>query len=146
MNSHHRLSQCTVAALLIAALLGCTEDSDVSDAAVSPAETGPGMLHGQVTRVIDGDTFRVDTLDTSIRVWGLDASETNEAGGSEATATLQQLIAGRDLSCRERDIDRYGRFVGQCFLPDGRDIAAVMIERGVATEYCRYSGGHYGTC
>ena len=50
------------------------------------------------------------------------------------------------LHCDVRDIDRYGRFVGQCFLGDGRDIAAVMIEVGVATEYCRYSGGYYGTC
>ena len=32
------------------------------------------------------------------------------------------------------------------FLPDGRDIAAEMIRAGVATEYCRYSGGFYGTC
>jgi endonuclease YncB( thermonuclease family) len=33
-----------------------------------------------------------------------------------------------------RDIDRFGRIVGQCVLPDGRDIAAVMIASGAAME------------
>lgn len=104
------------------------------------------MLNGRVTRVVDGDTFRIDSASTSIRVWGLDAPEVGQPGGSQATATLERLIAGRNLSCRQRDIDRYGRIVGQCFLGDGRDIAAAMIASGTADEYCRYSRNHYGTC
>jgi endonuclease YncB( thermonuclease family) len=67
-------------------------------------------------------------------------------GGSQATAALTALIAGQQLTCRQRDIDRYGRIVGQCFLPDGRDITAAMIESGTAQEFCRYSGNHYRTC
>lgn len=56
------------------------------------------------------------------------------------------LIAGKRLTCAIRDVDRYGRLVGQCFLPDGRDIAAEVIRSGAALEYCRYSRGYYGTC
>jgi endonuclease YncB( thermonuclease family) len=67
-------------------------------------------------------------------------------GGTAATATLRALIAGNRLHCDVLDIDRYGRLVAQCFLPDGRDIAAEMIRSGVATEYCRYSRDFYGTC
>lgn len=67
-------------------------------------------------------------------------------GGSEATRAMRGLIAGTTLDCRVRDIDRYNRIVAQCFLPDGRDIAAEMIRMGVATEYCRYSRGYYQTC
>jgi endonuclease YncB( thermonuclease family) len=59
---------------------------------------------------------------------------------------MSRLVQGRSLTCHERDVDRYGRTVGQCFLPDGTDITARMIESGTATEYCRYSGNHYGTC
>lgn len=77
-------------------------------------------------------------VDTRIRIWGLDAPEQDRAGGSAATATLTRLIAGQELACRQRDIDRYGRIVGQCFLADGRDIAAVMIASGTAREFCRY--------
>ena len=34
------------------------------------------------------------------------------------------MISGKTLTCQVLDMDRYGRYVAQCFLPDGRDIAA----------------------
>ena len=105
-----------------------------------------GTIEARVARVVDGDTFKLSGQSQSIRVWGLDAPERNKAGGSAATATLNALISGQTLSCVVVDIDRYQRLVGQCFLPDGRDITAAMIKTGTATEYCRYSKGYYGTC
>ena len=59
---------------------------------------------------------------------------------------LSKLIAGQNLTCRQRDIDRYGRIVGQCFLANSRDIAAEMIASKTAQEYCRFSDDYYGTC
>jgi micrococcal nuclease len=103
-------------------------------------------LEAKVSKVLDGDTFTLSGESRRIRVWGLDAPEWDQRGGSAATATLRGLISGSRLSCAVLDIDRYGRLVAQCFLPDGRDIAAEMIRSGAATEYCRYSGGYYGTC
>ena len=103
-------------------------------------------LEARVSKVVDGDTFTLSGESRRIRVWGLDAPEWDQSGGSTATATLSSLISGETLICNVLDIDRYGRLVGQCFLPDGRDIAAEMIRSGAATEYCRYSGGYYGTC
>jgi endonuclease YncB( thermonuclease family) len=76
----------------------------------------------------------------------LDAPEWDQQGGSAATSTLRCLISGSTLRCSVLDIDRYGRLVAQCFLPDGRDIAAEMIRSDAATEYCGYSRGFYGTC
>jgi endonuclease YncB( thermonuclease family) len=104
------------------------------------------LFSGTVARVTDGDTFRLQGIDKAIRVWGLDAPERKDPGGPAATSAMRDLITGQTLTCRNVNIDRYGRIVGQCFLPDGRDIAAEMIRRGVATEYCRYSGGYYQTC
>lgn len=104
------------------------------------------MFEARVSKILDGDTFTLSGESRRIRVWGLDAPEWNHRGGSAATATLRGLISGKRLSCAILDIDRYGRLVAQCFLPDGRDIAAEMIRSGAADEYCRYSGGFYGTC
>lgn len=104
------------------------------------------LFSGAVARVTDGDTFRLQGIKQAIRVWGLDAPERKDAGGPAATAAMRELITGQTLTCRHVNIDRYGRIVAQCFLPDGRDIAAEMIRMGVATEYCRYSGGYYQTC
>lgn len=103
-------------------------------------------VEARVSKVLDGDTFTLKGISRRIRVWGLDAPEWNHPGGSTATATMRALIAGKTLRCDLRDVDRYGRFVMQCSLPDGRDIAAEMIRIGAATEYCRYSRGYYGTC
>lgn len=109
------------------------------------AEDAP-VLEARVSKVLDGDTFTLKGESRRIRVWGLDAPEWNHQGGSAATSTLQSLISGERLRCAVIDIDRYGRLVAQCLLPDDRDIAAEMIRFGVATEYCRYSRGYYGTC
>ena len=118
----------------------------VSMVLAGPLTAKTNSFSGTVSRVTDGDTFHLSGLDPAIRVWGLDAPERKQVGGSEATRAMRSLITGATLDCQVRDIDRYHRIVAQCFLPDGRDIAAEMIRMGVATEYCRYSRGYYQTC
>ena len=113
---------------------------------VGPVSAQTNTVSGAVRYVTDGDTFSLRGIERPIRVWGLDAPERDERGASAATSTLRRLVAGQSLTCRVRDIDRYGRIVGQCFLADGRDVAAQMIAAGVAREYCYFSGGYYGTC
>ena len=125
----------------IAALCAVSLAFYVTGAAQAPAP----HYEGQVTRVVDGDTFYLDSVETRIRIWGLDAPERGERGGNAATRALREIAHGRRLDCKQVDIDRYGRIVGQCFLPDGRDVAALMIESGTAQEYLRYSGGYYST-
>lgn len=112
---------------------------------VAQAENAP-ILEARVSKVLDGDTFTLKGEPRRIRVWGLDAPEWNHRGGSAATSSLRSLISGKRLRCGVLDIDRYGRLVAQCFLADGRDIAAEMIQSGTAAEFCRYSRGYYGTC
>ena len=113
----------------------------------APAVARQGaVLEAKVSKVLDGDTFTLSGESRRIRVWGLDAPEWNHRGGSAATSAMRGLISGKRLQCQVRDMDRYGRYVAQCFLPAGRDIAAEMIRSGAAREYCRYSRGYYGTC
>ena len=109
------------------------------------AEDAP-IFGARVSKVLDGDTFTLSGESRRIRVWGLDAPEWNHQGGSTATSTLRSLISGKQLRCAVLDVDRYGRLVAQCLLPNGRDIAAEMIRSGAGTEYCRYSGDYSGTC
>jgi endonuclease YncB( thermonuclease family) len=104
------------------------------------------ILEAKVSKILDGDTFTLRGESRRIRVWGLDAPEWDDRGGPAATTTLRSLISGKRLRCAVLDVDRYGRLVAQCMLPDGSDIAAEMIRSGTATEYCRYSRGYYGTC
>ncbi|WP_426957099.1 thermonuclease family protein [Muricoccus radiodurans] len=73
-------------------------------------------------RVVDGETLRL--ADRVVRLRGLEAPARGEAcldsagrsfdcGGGAAEA-LARLVAGRDLSCRVRGRDRFGRALGQC--------------------------------
>ena len=132
--------------VFILALAACAGYANLRGGAGEGAPDSAGTFAGSVTRVVDGDTFWISSASERIRVWGLDAPEVDMPGGSQATAALTALISGQQLTCRQRDIDRYGRIVGQCFLPDGRDITAVMIVSGTAQEHCRFSGNYYRTC
>lgn len=126
------------AAAIVAAAIACYS-TGVAQRALAPEKTHAGV----VVRIVDGDTFYVEGVETRIRLWGLDAPEKGAPGGNRATRTLREIAHGERVSCREVDTDRYGRIVGQCFLADGRDLAALMIESGAASEYMRYSGGYY---
>ena len=105
----------------------------------------PKQYVGTVTRVVDGDTFYLNSVGTRIRLWGLDAPERSEKGGNAATRALREIAHGQRVTCKEIDIDRYDRIVGQCFLNDGGDVTALMIETGKAQEFVRYSGGYYSS-
>jgi endonuclease YncB( thermonuclease family) len=110
-----------------------------------PPPADEETLHaGAVRKVVDGDTFYLDGVRTRIRLWGVDAPETNEPGGAEATAALQSLVAGRRLACEEMDRDRFARIVARCRLEDGRDLARLLLDLGLATEMTGFSGGYYG--
>lgn len=100
-----------------------------------------GLISGYVERIIDGDTF-VLVDGTRIRVWGLNAPERGEVGGSAATAALSDLILGRHVSCEHMG-KSYNRTVGRCLLEDGTDPAAEMIRLGVSTQYCHFARGYY---
>lgn len=104
------------------------------------------VFRGSVTRIVDGDTFWTDAADVRIRIWGLDAPELRDPAGTASTEALRQILGQGTVTCRTRDIDRFGRIVGQCHLADGTDIAAAMIARGAAREFCRFSRNYYGTC
>ena len=92
---------------------------------------------------IDGDTFKIDGH--RIRLFGIDAPERSEIGGTAATLALQGLL-DRGVTCQAVDVDRYGRTVAICFLDDGTDIACALVAMGHADDWPRYSGGRYGGC
>ncbi len=108
-----------------------------------------GMAEPIVGRasVIDGDTIEV--RGERIRLHGMDAPESRQtcedaAGrayrcGQRAAFHLADLIGAGNITCEERDRDRWGRIVATCFLRDGTDLGAVMVEAGHALAFRRYS-------
>lgn len=110
----------------------------VSPAAAQP-QPQPQTFTCRAAGVTDGDTIRCG--DRRVRLWGIDAVERGEPGYDEASRALQRLTRSR-LTCRVRDVDRYGRTVAQCF-SGSRDVAGEMVRSGHAQDYPRFSGGFY---
>lgn len=109
----------------------------------SPFE--PESVSGWVRHVTDGDSLYIGKYKPQIRLWGVDAPEQGERGFQLAKDTLAKLVQGQHITCRQIDVDRYGRTVGRCFLKDGREINRMMIESGAAKEYMRFTKGFYGS-
>lgn len=96
-------------------------------------------------RVLDGDTIRIGKV--NYRLHGIDAPEKSQhcqrdnidwLCGQEAAAHLRNLIAGRSVTCAEKDRDRYGRVVAVC-QAGGEDLNRAMVRAGLAWAYLAYS-------
>jgi len=94
----------------------------------------------QIERVIDGDT--IVASGETIRLWGIDAPEKDEPKSYAAKLYLETILNEGPLACEELYKDRYQRTVAKCF-SDGKDIGSMIVLMGLATDYKKYSEGHY---
>lgn len=107
----------------------------------SGTATAQTLLTGRV-RVMDGDSLRMGK--TEIRLFGVDAFEYRQtcgqfACGRAALMQMRDLTNWQVVTCKPRDIDRYGRTVAQCFDSKGRDLAKLMVASGYAVAYRQHS-------
>lgn len=102
------------------------------------AGAAPAPQSGVVAWVTDGDTFRLRSGER-IRIAGIDAPETQPgnakcraelARGKAATRAAIALLKGRRVEI-ERVGRSYDRTVARVRL-DGRDVAALLVEKGAA--------------
>ena len=115
--------------------------------ALSAPVSGKEPLHGTAT-VVDGDTL--DLGPARIRLFGIDAPELAQtcagAGatrrswpcGLEAKERLAKLVSGREVTCTQEGVDRYGRILGTCSV-EGKSVNETLVEEGLAWAFVRYS-------
>lgn len=105
---------------------------------------GPAMYEYwcQITRVVDADTFD-GSIDIGFntrhndrfRVHHIDAYEKNTKKGKEAIILAKKLLEGKSLKITTAKPDKYGRWLCDITLEDGRNYAQVMIDEGYAVPY-----------
>ena len=138
--SHWMLSTAIALTLLPAAAFAagtCTPSA-------FPASTT--FLNGTIAGGVDGDTFKVTISGQtySVRMLNIDTPETHFHGLSQgnwgeqaATRAAQLMPAGKavriELSIQH--CDTYGRILGYAVV-GGQDINALMVEEGLAVNYC----------
>ena len=110
-------------------------------------DTSVEIYSGKCRRVVDGDSLYLDGVEKQIRLWGVDAPERDEDGYTAARKKLTHMALGKQLRCRLKDVDKYGRIVARCYREDDNtELNLQQIESRVAREYCRFTANFYGYC
>jgi endonuclease YncB( thermonuclease family) len=136
--------------VLVPVAFALASGSSASVAArASPAPVPLNENFSGPARVLDGDTLHVG--DTRVRLEGIDAPETAQicrtaagedwACGHAATRAMQAMVEGRQVTCRNLGLEKYGRTLATCYI-DGLDINAQMVKLGLAWAFVRYSNGY----
>ena len=94
----------------------------------------------ELLSVSDGDTLRVslEGKTYNVRLYGIDTPESDQPFGGAAKQALQDLVANKALSIKERDEDRYGRLVAIVYA-DGESVNLQLVEGGYAWWYRDYA-------
>ncbi len=81
-------------------------------------------LSGRVVAISDGGTIHVMHQGRAerVRLWGIDCRENRQPFSTRARQFTAALVFGKDVTVIVRDVDRYGRTVGEVILPDGRSL------------------------
>ena len=108
----------------------------------------------QVLSVQDGDSLVVRRTRSReregfrVRLYAIDAPESDQDFGREAGEYLRRLVRGRpDLVLEPIDTDRYGRLVGVLYYREvGRQhsVNRLMVQQGLAHWYRQYGGRGLG--
>ena len=78
-----------------------------------------------------------------LRLAGIVAPELDHPWGQRSKWALVQLCKGQTVTARIEPELSYDRMVAECFLPDGRDLAAELVRSGLALDWPKFSGGKY---
>lgn len=92
-------------------------------------------MTGRASYVSDGDTLWVRPTDggrpMKLRLHGLDAPETCQAGGAEARAALKGIVDKQPLQVETFGKDVYGRTLARISI-DHHDLGARLVQEGHA--------------
>ena len=107
---------------------------------VSSMRTLPYIIEGTVVSVTDGDTIVVlsGSARFKIRLNGIDCPEHDQAYGQKAKEFTLAIAGQKAVSVTVRDIDRYGRSVGDVAV-GGVSLNERLVEAGLAWQYRKYS-------
>ncbi|WP_017302486.1 thermonuclease family protein [Nodosilinea nodulosa] len=119
------------------------QEYEANRAYAADAAAAKTLPTATVVSVGDGDTLRVQGQGdpVTIRLACVDAPETNQAFGPEATLRLRQLLStGQPVEVRAIERDRYGRTVAEIY-SGGQSVGLQLVREGYAVVYEQYISG-----
>ncbi len=116
-------------------------DDDYAYLATTGVKAEPRTLTGRIVSITDGDTVTVldeNNKQHKIRLAGIDAPERNQTSGQRSREALAAKIFQKDVRITWRELDKYGRTIGDIYIDD-RWINMEMVREGWAWHYLKYS-------
>lgn len=123
--------------LLAAAILAAS-----APAAHAQDEAGQ-TFSARVIEVDDGGTFDVRRStggEVTVRLRGVDAPESAQPYGTQATRRARAYIGGKNVRVSVEDVGRYGRAIARVNVQGG-DLGAMLIRDGMAWWHEQYAPG-----
>lgn len=118
-------------------LIACFLSAPLSAPAQEPGQS----FSVRVTAITDGDTFdarRSDGQIMTVRLYGVDAPESNQPYGNEARAAVRRYIGGERVRVTVEDTGPYGRTIGSVEVHGG-SLAEMLARDGLAWHAERYA-------
>ena len=99
-------------------------------------------LSGKVVGIMDGDTFKLLTLDSTVvkvRLANIDCPENKQAYSAKAKAFTSEAIFGKQVTISIQSKDRYRRYISNVTYNDSLSLCHELVKNGLAWHYLRYS-------
>ena len=97
---------------------------------------------GKVVGVVDGDTFKLLTKDTTlhvVRLANIDCPEKQQPYSVKAKQFVSQAIFQKEITIQVLKRDRYRRLIAQAYYNDSLLLNYKLVREGLAWNYVKYS-------
>jgi micrococcal nuclease len=108
---------------------------------LSAGQLSAQNFYAKVVKIVDGDTY--DVLDSisrvsRIRMNGIDAPEKGQAFGQNSKDELGRWCFSKTILVKVYSKDRNGRLIADGYV-NGKSLSLIMIEKGAAWHFKKYS-------
>ncbi len=114
---------------------------------ITTTQAQPTVISGQVTRIIDGDTFEMlqDSKHIRCRIFEVDAPEKEQPYGKESADSLSKLLLNKPILCLGLGRDIYFRQLVKIYQLDNQSVNldSVLVSRGWAWSMKGWNKSYY---
>lgn len=99
-------------------------------------------LTGKVVGVMDGDTFKLLTADSTlvkVRLANIDCPEKKQSFSARAKEFTSDAVFGKTVTINILKTDRYRRYISNVIYNDSLSLCHELVKNGLAWHFVRYS-------
>jgi endonuclease YncB( thermonuclease family) len=100
------------------------------------------IITGKVIGIMDGDTFKLLTKDSTtvkVRLANIDCPEKKQPFSSKAKQLVSEAIFSKKVTVQVLKKDRYRRLIANVFYGDSINLNHQLVKNGLAWHYVKYS-------